>query len=603
MKPKHKLLPFLLICWSQTHAQLPNLLELNTAANGPNAMLAVGALDTNWYSAYGNASGPTSPFVPSVVVGNCAPGYWYNSPFPNANWIAYDFGAGCNHEPQGCVDLFFRRNVILPATNNCGQAVDQYFCLGMDFFADNSVFEIKVNGVQNYLYTLGADPYNFAGYQIITTVNLCEGWQTGLNTILIHIKSCPFAEGFLAQVNTTAFHNYVEAPPVFQTICQGEDFLGYASSGAYIDTLDCDTIRTINLNVLPSWSNTQTVSICENEAPYDGHYTSGVYADTMQAINGCDSIESLNLIVRPVYAINQTVNVCENETPYEGYSSSGVYIDNFQTAYGCDSIRTLNLTVLPISENNLAVSVCQHETPYEGHATSGLYVDTLTSANGCDSIRTLQLLVNQDYQVDTGITICAGASYNFNGLLVSNAGVYTDTLPTALGCDSVIVLDLKIAQTDFLGLDTTVCNAGEYVLTSPTEQTVWFDNTVGKTKKIEDTGHYWATISDVNGCEITDSIFVQFSIKSFVPNVFSPNDDGVNDCFLPNFSEPVFSTYRLSVFDRWGTLLFTTFNQDVCWNGDYKGKKCNPGVYAWFIEFSAGFCQKVLLKGDVTLLR
>lgn len=493
-------------------AQLPNPRILNTAANGATTTFPVGTLDMNWYAARGNASGPTSAFIPTLVVGNCAPTFWYNSPFSNANWITYNYGTGCDHESQGCVDLFFRRFLELPDTTDCGFPIEADFCLSMDFFADNSVFEIKVNGQSNYTYPLNVDPYLYNGYQVETSVNLCQGWQPGLNTILVHIKSCPFAAGFLAQANTDYVDSILYAFSLSDSICAGENSFGYSSPGTYVDTLSL--------------------------------------------ANGCTSVRTLNLSVVPVLANTITLDVCQNDSPYPQYTRSGVYIDTFQSSLGCDSIRTLNLSLRP------------------------------------------------SYEIRRPVIICAGESYFFNGQSLDAAGEYRHPLTTALGCDSTIILELSIAQGAFLGPDTTLCEASTYLLQGPTDGTRWFDGTLARTKKVTEPGSYWASFTDANGCEIRDTIVIGFPVKTFLPNAFSPNDDGINDYFEPLFSESGFLDFRLSIFDRWGHFIYTSAGgQGRGWDGTSQGQACPPGVYAYWLEVQSAFCKQLILKGDLTLLR
>jgi len=87
----------------------------------------------------------------------------------------------------------------------------------------------------------------------------------------------------------------------------------------------------------------------------------------------------------------------------------------------------------------------------------------------------------------------------------------------------------------------------------------------------------------------------------FFPNVFSPNQDGINDLFLP-FSMDV-AEIAYFVYDRWGSNVFESNNINSGWDGTFKGKLCNVGVYV--------FCSKVIFlngetnvfSGDVTLIR
>ena len=556
------ILAFTLVAVINCKAQLPNPLELNTAANGVNAKIAIGRLDTNWTVAEGNESGPTGPFLPSLVVGNCAPVYWYSSSFPNADWIIKDVGyGGCYPYEYPKVEHYFRRKIILPATNNCGQPINANYCLTMDFYADNSVAEIKVNDTSNYIDTLNADPYFAYGFRDTTTVNLCKGWKPGENSIVVHIKSGAGPAAFLAQANLkmkgTSDSRFIPFS-IKKTVCQGETYFGYSNSGTYIDTL-------LNLN-------------------------------------GCDSIRTLTLEVTSKTSIKEDVKICQGEI-YEGYSKTGVYTDEFTSSNGCDITRTLTLTVLPNPTSSQNVSICQGEV-YQSYSRSGIYIDTLTSAKGCDSIRTVNLEVNTAYKSSSVINVCEGLSYQFNGVNISTEGRYVATLKSIFGCDSIVEIELQITRGNFLGNDQLLCNQDEYTLISPSPNTRWFDNDVSKTKRVNKSGIYWASIVDDNGCEIKDSVNVRLGVKSFTPNSFTPNDDGINDCFKPFFAaESEITRYRFSVFDRWGNHVYTTTNIVDCWDGMNRGKECAQGTYVYFWEIITRDCGSTLKKGELILAK
>ncbi|MBK7370891.1 MAG: gliding motility-associated C-terminal domain-containing protein [Saprospiraceae bacterium] len=360
------------------------------------------------------------------------------------------------------------------------------------------------------------------------------------------------------------------------------------------------SIQEVNNACFNLYEIVDNINICAGEN-YQGHSATEIYYDTVT----CNSVRKTILTVLPQKAGTVYKSICQGET-FEGHGTTGIFIDTLlkKASNGCDSIRTINLSVLSKKARTLNQKIC-NGTVFAGYTTAGTYVDTLIgmASNGCDSIRTINLTVNPNYQIKETKTICAGSSYDFNGQMISNEGEYLDTIHTLSGCDSLIILDLKIARNDFLGYDTSICIARDFLLKSPSDNTSWFDNTTAKTKIIYKTGTYWATILDANGCEIVDTIYIQFNVKSFVPNVFSPNDDGINDCFFPNFSELSFVSYRLGIFDRWGSLVFHTENPQSCWDGGSSGEKCDAGVYTYFIEIETEFCKKTIIKGDVTLIK
>ncbi|MBS1646235.1 MAG: PKD domain-containing protein [Bacteroidetes bacterium] len=96
--------------------------------------------------------------------------------------------------------------------------------------------------------------------------------------------------------------------------------------------------------------------------------------------------------------------------------------------------------------------------------------------------------------------------------------------------------------------------------------------------------------------------------NAFTPSAAGPSPDGVfdptshnNDIFHPNVSG--LATYEMDIFNRWGELLFVTQDIRVGWDGYYKGKPCEQGVYVWKIVGTSINGQRMEKKGDLTLLR
>lgn len=102
-------------------------------------------------------------------------------------------------------------------------------------------------------------------------------------------------------------------------------------------------------------------------------------------------------------------------------------------------------------------------------------------------------------------------------------------------------------------------------------------------------------------------VAVDRSRRIFVPNVFSPNDDGNNDFFY--LQSPDAGNIRtLAVYDRWGNAVYlsgTSVFNDVSggWDGNNRGKPAPSGVYLWWAEIEFPDGEKKQLSGDVTLLR
>ncbi|HEY3384920.1 MAG TPA: T9SS type B sorting domain-containing protein, partial [Saprospiraceae bacterium] len=120
-----------------------------------------------------------------------------------------------------------------------------------------------------------------------------------------------------------------------------------------------------------------------------------------------------------------------------------------------------------------------------------------------------------------------------------------------------------------------------------------------------------ATLYDVNGCTATDEmlIFVNKERRVYIPNVFSPNGDGINDIFYVFGDEDQITTVKkFVIYDRWGEMMHeaTDFNpndQGRGWDGKFNDEFMNPGVFVFAaeVEFIDGITK--LYTGSVTLMR
>ncbi|WP_028650265.1 GEVED domain-containing protein [Nocardioides halotolerans] len=174
----------------------------NTGYDG-SAKAAAGTLDRNWQVALGNATGPASAgaYAPAWVV--TPHPAWYPGTFGNATWISR---YADNQQVGNSEDLYFRYTFRIAPEVSLGS-----FALPMEFFADNSVPDVWVNGVSQDPFESGlpmttGDPYQYAGYQLANkaATSLSHGFQTGLNTVVVRVASGAPAVGFLAQINAKA---------------------------------------------------------------------------------------------------------------------------------------------------------------------------------------------------------------------------------------------------------------------------------------------------------------------------------------------------------------------------------------------------------------
>ena len=123
------------------------------------------------------------------------------------------------------------------------------------------------------------------------------------------------------------------------------------------------------------------------------------------------------------------------------------------------------------------------------------------------------------------------------------------------------------------------------------------------------TTDYLLTAWSVEGCALTAPvrIIVIRDLLIYIPNVFSPNADGINDIFSMIGKHGVSSVRRFRIYDRWGELLWegTNFIPDgnTGWDGNFRGKPMPSGVFAWTCEIALIDGSIEGLSGSLTLLR
>ena len=297
------------------------------------------------------------------------------------------------------------------------------------------------------------------------------------------------------------------------SICQGDSFLLPGGSfvgvtGIYSDTLTsqagCDSIVVTDLTVLPTFFTPVNDTFCAGDIyvlPSGATVTAGgTYLDTLLTVDGCDSIFSIDLIENPSYNLSQTIDICQGDTivlPGGALvDSAGTFVDSLLTNAGCDSIITTTVVVQPVYNLAVNADICQGDSfTLPGGAvvgTAGVYTDSLLTGSGCDSVIVTTLVVNPTFAVNVLDTICDGDSYVLpGGAVVGIAGTYVDTLLTVNGCDSIITTDLTVNPSFSTPVAAAICQGDSFILPGGTTVTT--------------AGVYSDTFSTALGC---DSIIV-----------------------------------------------------------------------------------------------
>jgi len=420
---------------------------------------------------------------------------------------------------------------------------------------------------------------------------------------------------------------------------------------------------TLIFDLEPKFHNKDSLSIasCDDYVSPSGiRWTdSGNYRDTILNSMGCDSIISYDLTILESSSSSRSVVTCDTYT-WNGMSldSSGVYDFLTTNTAGCDSIARLNLEIRPFLDTQLNITSCRPINSPVGQEvfdTSGTYIDTLISALGCDSIVTVNLLIADvaaEWQLadpecpDRVVsellidTLTHQAPHylirnNRDSTLISSLPFDITDLPpgeheiqfiSADSCQSpsytIEIEELTLPEIQLIGpSEVDICDPPSFfqVETNLSGSYQWYSSSSLLCDTCQSTevfsfqeGPVGVEFTDDNNCTATAEIDLTVTGRDaqyFIPNVFTPNGDGINDYFtLFGKQGGVDQIELLEIYDRWGNRLFETQNiaasiESQGWNGWYRGQPMSTGVYAYRIIYQYCDGTRYRLHGTVTLAR
>jgi gliding motility-associated-like protein len=349
---------------------------------------------------------------------------------------------------------------------------------------------------------------NSLNYTVFDTVQLCNGGAYQVGTSIYTLPGNYINSFTLQNGCDSVVYTLLEVLPNVSTlldidICTGESYTvgthTYQTAGLYQDTLvtsvGCDSIVVTDLSVLLNFVINQDVEICQGDSVKIGmqtYYTQGMYSDSLLSTLGCDSIIITNLTVNPTSIATNTLTICAGESYSVGtniYNISGVFKDTLVSINGCDSILVTDLTVLPNSTNIINLSLCEGDSVVinqQVYNSQGLFSDTLLTIAGCDSILQITVAVMPKIERVQDVKICTGESLLVGAHMYSAAGSYLDTLLTSNGCDSIINTHLEVLQASDSSIFATICENERYQLNS---------------FNYSNTGIYTDTILNMVGCD------------------------------------------------------------------------------------------------------
>lgn len=294
-------------------------------------------------------------------------------------------------------------------------------------------------------------------------------------------------------------------------IYQGQEFYEGTIQDTFLTYYGCDSIIKMYVNRAPSYFISDTVNLEDMPTPLWRNKTiteGGTYQDVYTTVHGCDSIYQLVVNHFPTYQMDTFVTICHiNETFYwrgNTYYETGTYYDRYETIHGKDSIYVLHLTANDYFEEERYVEICEGDTyNFRGQIISepGVYHDTLISHHGCDSI--VHLVVNQvsNYIVPIYVEMCEGDHYNFHGDTITETGVYYYNLWNTSGCDSIEQLVINFYQIPHTMEQGIVC---------PGDTFMW------RERPLTEQGVYHDTLFNQKGCDSIITLVLNVGNSYFI---------------------------------------------------------------------------------------
>lgn len=326
--------------------------------------------------------------------------------------------------------------------------------------------------------------------------------------------------------------------------------------------------------------------------------------------------------------------------------STGKYWVQITDGAGCKNADTINLAFNPKPIFNLGIdsTICPNgsitlKTPFAAAqkiwstgeitdsittSTSGIYWARITQ-NSCSYTDSIEIKTSAPYTKklkDTSIcngqtvileALTLGATYLWDdattqsNVVVSKQGKYKVNLQIGY-CkytDSAFVTLLQAPKKPTLR-DTTVCESAINVFldgTTSNADTYLWNNGITTPKLQVDSGGRYIVIAK-NKCGFvadTATITVELCAPPFIPNVFTPNRDGLNDFFSIDFSSV--TKFEIEIYNRWGERLFQSNDPAFRWDGNFKGEPVPSGAYFYVLTSTLGIGKTFNSKGSLTLFR
>ncbi len=249
----------------------------------------------------------------------------------------------------------------------------------------------------------------------------------------------------------------------------------------------------------------------------------------------------------------------------------------------------------------------------------------LTTISECEGNSGGSITIDSVPGAATGLTYALNGEAGgpvFSGL---TSGAYLIAVADSFGCTTDTLVDItntSSVSTVNLGADQEIIIGDSTVLTATIDldpsqllsvhwvQPVLCDSCLSNVVAPLQTTQYEVEIEDIFGCTASDAVtvYVDQRSKFYLPNVFSPNGDGINDVLMLKTHPGVARVVRWMIYDRWGDAVFgardfDANSGDTGWDGTANGRELNPGVFVYMLELKLLTGRTEIFTGTVTLIK
>ena len=416
-----------------------------------------------------------------------------------------------------------------------------------------------------------------------------------------------------------------------------------------ISSEGCDSIVNLTVHAYDGYSVLDSIRLCPGDSMMYNNkwvYSDETYVFDLISSEGCDSIINLTVHTYDAYSVLDTIHLCPGDSIL--YNNTWVKAENEyilleETVHGCDSIINLTVTELIYYSPIDSVWLCSGDSIliqgnwiYEDFD----YQEIFSSSQGCDSIYQSFIFFEQvpdepeinfdcesslidlnviaeDWEIVwsngdmTSMTQFLGGQQTSVTLTSSNNCIitYDLDLPTIPNTEPIPPFeDITLNRLDSIIFDLDLESMEWNISWSPSE-IISCDTCSQVSIYPAESTFVHLDLDHSSGCSFEYSFFITLvetvPDAYYIPNVFSPNDDNLNDEWQVFFNTGM--DLRLSegfIYDRWGNQVKSWKNTiDVTWDGKLNEKNVEQGVYIFFLRFIDQNGEETEVYGDLTLLR